>query len=131
MLVISTVFMLYAVRELHLKPVLLGLIFAALGSGFLLDALVAGRAARCLGVGRTMIAATLLNAFAATLMPLASGSLPVIIFILIAAHFLLAFGIQTHGINLVSLRQAMTPHRLQGRMNASGTLDNQIAIVAE
>jgi len=119
MLVISTIFMLYAVRDLHVGPTLLGIILAAFGPGFLLGALVAGRLARRYGVGRVMIGATLLNACAVTLIPLAGGSLPWIVATLIAAHFLLALGIQVHGINLMSLRQAITPHRLQGRMNAS------------
>ena len=48
---------------------------------------------------------------------------------LIAAHFLLALGIQVHGINLMSLRQAMTPHRLQGRMNASFRVINVCAMM--
>jgi predicted MFS family arabinose efflux permease len=34
-------------------------------------------------------------------------------------HFLLAFGIQIHGINLMSLRQLITPDNLQGWMNGS------------
>lgn len=128
MLVISTIFILYAMRELHLEPMLLGIILAASGPGFLLGALVAGRLARRYGVGQVMIGATLLNAFAVTLIPLAGGSLPMIVSVLITAHFLLALGIQVHGINLMSLRQAITPHRLQGRMNASFRVINVCAM---
>jgi MFS family permease len=129
MLVISTIFILYAVRELHIEPLLLGIVLAAFGLGFLLGALVAGHAARRYGVGRSMIGATLLNAFAVTLIPLAGGSLLLMVSMLIAAHFLLAFGIQVHGINLMSLRQAITPHRLQGRMNASFRVINVCAMM--
>jgi len=130
MLVISTIFILYAVRDLHIGPMLLGIILAALGPGFLLGALVAGRVARRYGVGRVMIGATLLNAFAVALIPLAGGSLPLIVATLIAAHFLLSLGIHVHGINLMSLRQAITPHRLQGRMNASFRVINVGAMMA-
>ena len=129
MLIISTVFMLYAVRELSIEPVWLGIIMAAFGPGFLLGALIAGRAARRFGPGRTMIGATLLNAVAVILIPLASGPFPALVSMLIAAHFLLAFGIQIHGINLMSLRQAITPHRLQGRMNASFRFINVCAMM--
>jgi MFS family permease len=129
MLLISTIFILYAVRDLHIEPVLLGVIFSAFGPGFLLGAFVAGRVARRYGEGRAMIGATLLDALAVTLIPLAGGSLPVTVSMLIAAHFLLALGIQVHGINLVSLRQAITPHRLQGRMNASFRVINVCAMM--
>jgi MFS family permease len=129
MLIISTIFILYAVRELHIEPLLLGIILAAFGPGFLLGALVAGPVARRYGVGRVMIGATLLNALAVSLIPLAGGSLRVIVSMLIAAHFILALGIQAHGINLMSLRQAITPYRLQGRMNASFRVINVCAMM--
>ena len=128
-LIILTIFVLYAVRELNVGPIWLGIILAALGPGSLCGALVAGRAAKLFGPGRTMIAATLLNALAAMLIPLASGSFVTTVSGLIAAHFLLAFGIQIHGINLMSLRQAITPHRLQGRMNASFRFINVFAMM--
>src|SRR3977135_4492314 len=76
-----------------------------------------------------MIGATLLNAFAVALIPLAGGSTITTVAILMTAHFLLAFGIQVHGINLMSLRQAMTPDRLQGRMNASFRVVNVCAMM--
>ena len=46
-----------------------------------------------------MIGATLLNAVAGTLIPLAGGSLLVKVSMLIAAHFLLALGIRYTGNN--------------------------------
>lgn len=94
-----------------------------------MGALVAGRVARRYGTGRAMIGATLLNALAATLIPLAGGPTLVVVSLLVAAHFLLALGIQVHGINLMSLRQAITPHRLQGRMNASFRVINVRAMM--
>jgi MFS-type transporter involved in bile tolerance (Atg22 family) len=54
-----------------------------------------------------------------SLVPLARGPEAVAVALLAAAHFLTACGIQLHGINMVSLRQAVTPYHLQGRMNAS------------
>ena len=117
MLIISTIFTLYAIRELSLTPLLLGVIFSALGVGFLLGALLVKAVTNRFGQGKVMIFAMLMNAFACLLIPLASG--PAIIFILITAHFLLGFGIQIHGINLMSLRQSITPNNLQGRMNGS------------
>jgi MFS family permease len=129
MLIISTAFMVYAVRELSIEPVWLGIVLAAFGPGSLAGALIAGRVAKRFGLGRTMIAATLLNALAVILIPLSRGSFTSIISVLLAAHFLLALGIQIHGINLMSLRQAITAHRLQGRMNASFRFINVCAMM--
>lgn len=118
-LIYSTIFTLYAVRELFIEPILLGAIFSALGFGALFGALATKRVTKRFGIGRAMIFGTLLNAFAIVLIPLASGSKFSMVLILIAAHFLLPIGIQIHGINLMSLRQSITPNNLQGRMNAS------------
>ncbi len=117
MVMISTIFTIYAIRQLNLAPLLLGVIFSALGFGLLFGALSVKYLTGRFGQGKTMVFAALLNAFACLLIPLASSS-PTI-FILMAAHFLLAFGIQLNSINLMSLRQAITPNNLQGRMNGS------------
>lgn len=127
---ISAIFILYATRELGIEPAILGVIFGALGAGFLSGALMAGRVAKRCGLGLTMLGATLLTAVAAALIPLATSSSLKLISILIAAHFLMALGIQTHGINMVSLRQSMTSNRLQGRMNASFRFINLCAMTA-
>jgi MFS family permease len=125
---IFSVFILYASRELKIESAMLGVVFAAIGLGFLIGALAAGRVARRYGVGPTMVGATFTTAVAALLIPLASGALPVIVAVLAFALFLQAFGIQLNGINLVSLRQAMTPIQLQGRMNATFRFLNLIAV---
>jgi MFS family permease len=117
--VIYTLLVLYAVRELGIGPAPLGVVFAALGPGFLVGALLAPRAARRFGPGRVMTYAPLLTFAGLSLVPLARGPQAVSVALLSAAHFLTACGIQLHGVNLMSLRQSVTPHRLQGRMNAS------------
>lgn len=117
--VIYTLLVIYAVRELGVEPAPLGLVFAALGPGFLVGALLAPRAARRFGPGRVMTYAPLLTVAGLSLVPLASRPQASAVAMLSAAHFLTACGIQLHGVNLVSLRQAVTPDRLQGRMGAS------------
>jgi predicted MFS family arabinose efflux permease len=111
--------MLYAVRELHLEPFALGAIFSALGFGFLSGALFVRRITTRFGIGRTMLGANLLNIVSLSLVPLAAGSIATLVALLAVAHFFHAFGVQLNGINLVSLRQSLTPNGLQGRMNAS------------
>lgn len=117
MLVISTLFTLYAVRELNFSPLTLGVVLSAFGFGFLTAALLVKRLTNRFGAGRTMVAAALLNACACLLVPAAGGAAAP--FVLFAAHFFLAFGMQVHGINLVSLRQSVTPGDMQGRMNGA------------
>ncbi len=117
--IVLTLFTLYAIRELHLEPFLLGVIFSALGFGFLFGALTVKLITNRFGIGRTMIGANLINIFALALVPLASGSIFFIVTLLVISHFLHAFGVQLNGINLMSLRQSITPNRLQGRMTAS------------
>ena len=114
---ISTIFTLYALQELKIEPALLGVVFSGLGGGLFLGALIVKNVTNRFGQGKTMVFAALLNAFACLLIPSVSGDRT--IYILIAAHFLLAFGIQLHGINLMSLRQSLTPDNLQGRMSGS------------
>jgi len=117
--IVLTLFTLYAIRELHLEPVWLGVIFSALGFGFLLGALTVKSITRCFGIGRTLLGANFINIAALALVPLASGSTVLLVTLFAISHFLHAFGVQISGINLMSLRQAITPNRLQGRMNAS------------
>lgn len=117
--VVYSIFVLYTVRELGLSPAPLGLVMAALGPGFLVGALLAPRAAARFGVGRVMVWSPLVTVAGMSLMPLASGPTNAVVATLAAAHFLVAGGIQLHGVNLMALRQSITPHRLQGRMNAS------------
>lgn len=127
---IYSILILYMTRELGIEPALLGLVFAAFGPGLLLGALVAERAARRYGPGPAMLAAMLLNGVAGTLIAAARGPLPWAVSLLMTAHFLLGAGMQVHGINLVSLRQAMTADRMQGRVNACFRFNNLCAITA-
>jgi MFS family permease len=118
---------LYAVRELGLTPAQLGVVMAGLGPGFLVGALLAPRAARRYGIGTVMVYAQLLTVAGQSLIPLAAGSRGAVVATLAAAHMLTACGIQLHGVHLMALRQAIAPHRLQGRVNASFRFVNLFA----
>lgn len=117
--IVLALFTLYAIRELHLEAFLLGVVFSALGFGFLVGALTVKPITNRFGIGRTMISANFINILALALVPLASGSTVSMVALLGASNFLHAFAVQLNGINLMSLRQALTPNRLLGRMTAS------------
>lgn len=109
-------FILFATRELKLGPAQIGVIFSIGGVTGLIGSLTAGRVANRLGVGRTIVGASLLAGLA--LVPVAAASAGTA-WLLILSVMLGSFANPIYNINQVSLRQAITPHRLQGRMNAT------------
>jgi MFS family permease len=111
------IFVLYALRVLHLHPWEIGLVFAAGSVGAIIGTLVVNRIQRTLGVGRTIIAMAMLYSPAFILVPFAPRSFPLPV--LIIAFFVTQFGGVGYNITQISLRQAITPERLQGRMNAA------------
>jgi Na+/melibiose symporter-like transporter len=115
----NAIFLLYLTRDLGVSPALLGIIFAAAAPGALLGALFARRAAQSLGLGPAIIGAMLLIQFMGIPVVLASGSIIVVAALLILSGFARGFGNVVYNVNQVSLRQAITPNRLLGRMNAS------------
>ena len=113
--VMWAIFLVYAVRSLGLSPGQIGLIFAIGNIGYLVGAITANRVARQLGVGRTIVAGAAAGV-AALLVPLAPESSPIPF--LIASQLVISFGLPLYNITQVSYRQAITPERLQGRMNS-------------
>jgi MFS family permease len=111
------VFLVYAVRRLGLDAKEVGLIFSVSNVGFLLAALTAGRVAKRLGVGPTIIAAAAVIGPGLLLVPLAPASHPIPFFVLGLA--LSAYGGVTYNITALSYMQATTPDRMLGRMNAT------------
>jgi MFS family permease len=116
--ILMVVFTLYMVNELRLEPAIIGLIFAISSIGSLIGAFGASWAAQRFGLGWAIIGSTALS-FVNLLIPLTGATSLTTIPFLIAAMFSTALGGTVYNINQVSLRQAITPDRLQGRMNAS------------
>ena len=110
-------FAVFAYRELGLTPALVGLIGGVSGAGVLIGALVAGRVADRFGVGRAIVWPILIGGIAGLLVPIApvGGATPFIA----AALFIGGIVNVVYNVNQVSLRQAITPQRFLGRMNAT------------
>jgi MFS family permease len=109
--------LLYLTRSLHLSAVEVGVVFGVGSVGSILGALVANRMQRKIGVGLTILIPTMLASCATLSYPLAPRSFPLPV--LIAGQSLFGFGAVVYNITQISLRQAITPERLQGRMNAA------------
>jgi MFS family permease len=115
----EAIFVLYLVSEIGVDPALLGLIIAAGGPGALLGAMAAVPVARRIGVGPTIVWAQVLTGIACLATPLAGGPIWLAALILGLGEFLLGVARTLFNITQLSLRQAITPDRLQGRVNAT------------
>jgi MFS family permease len=113
----GAIILVYLVRRLHMTPGLIGLTFSLGSAGALLGALTANRIAGRLGVGRTIVWAQA-TTVAGILIPLAPQDKYRAIPFLVAAELVIGASIVIYNVNQLSLRQALCPERLQGRMNA-------------
>lgn len=119
--ILEAILILYLTRELGMEPGLIGLIFASGSIGFLLGALLQERVAQRFGLGRAIIGGLLLTGFSDLLVPLVDRTMAMLLItlMLMIAQFFFGLGLTIFNIGQVSLRQAITPDRLQGRMNAT------------
>lgn len=111
--------MLYMVRDLGFAPGILGTIWALGGISSLGGAMATGRVTRGLGIGSTMILGLLFSSIAMFLIPLAQGATLTAALLLILQQISGDGPAAIYQINLVSLRQAITPEQLLGRVTAS------------
>ncbi len=115
----GTLVVLYMSEGLGFEPGILGMIWAVGGISSLFGAVAAGPAARRLGLGPALIAGLLLVGISMFFIPLAEGATVAAALLLIAQQ-LAGDGMYTiFEINQVSLRQAIAPERLLGRINAT------------
>jgi MFS family permease len=113
------IYILYVTRTLALPPPTIGLVFGLGSLGGLLGAVLAGRAAKRFGTGPTIVAAAALSGIGGLGMTLAASAGPATLVVLIVAQAILMVGVPMYNINQVSLRQAITPPNLRGRVNAT------------
>ena len=115
--IVYAILILYLVRELSFTPELLGLAFSIGSVGFLAGALLANRVAKRFGVGPTIVGSAFAFGPSALLVAIAPANLALPL--VAASIFFGGLGGAIYNINQVSLRQAITPERMQGRMNAT------------
>jgi MFS family permease len=113
-------FMLFAINELKMSPALIGAAFSLGSIGGLVASLVAGRLSRRFGVGRVIVATVALGGPFEFAVGLGSAGADVLnLFLIAAAGFAMGGSGTIYNINQVSLRQAITPEAMSGRMNAT------------
>jgi MFS family permease len=112
-----SIVILYMVRVLHLSSIQAGAVFAVGSAGSIAGALLANRLGKKFGVGSAIVFMAVIFSFGGLAYPLAPKSFPLPL--LMAGQLLFGFSAVAYNILQVSYRQAITPERLQGRMNAA------------
>jgi MFS family permease len=111
------VLLVFARRELHLSPLAIGLAFTLSNVGPLLAAFNANRISKRFGVGRTIIGASIIGGPMFLVIPFAPEGNAALA-VLIPAFIVGGLSNVIYNVTQLSLRQAITPERLQGRMNS-------------
>jgi MFS family permease len=111
------ILLVFARRELDLSPQAIGLAFTLSNIGPLLAALSASKIFARIGVGRTIIVSSILGGPMFLVIPFAPhghAALALLVPTMVVGGYM---GV-VYNIAQVSLRQAITPERIQGRMNS-------------
>jgi len=117
----GSLYILFAVRELKLNAVLLGAVISVGGFSYLFGTLTTERLVRRFGCGQTLIGAAVVTGIAAFLPPLARGPVSLCAAILAVAQLGdMAWSI--YDINELTLRQAIAPSHVLGRVNSAAHL---------
>jgi predicted MFS family arabinose efflux permease len=109
----------FASRELGLSSQMIGISFSMLGVGALLGTLFVGRSVARFGLGRALIVGLLLNVPCYLLVAFAFGGPWLAASMLTVGLFVSALISPIYDVNQFSLRQAITPEPLRGRMVAT------------
>ena len=114
-----SLYSLFCLRDLGLSKALFGIVIAVGGIGSLGGAVMSRWLVNALGLGPMLVLASALSLFCAVFIPLASGSLAMVL-VLLMAHQLLsdAFAV-AFVIQAVTLRQTVLPKDVLGRANAA------------
>jgi len=113
------VLILFATRDLQLSAGAIGLTYMVGGLGCVIAAANAERLSARFGVGPIIVHGVILTALAWQAFGLITGPVWLATLLLGVAMLVFDFGGVLYGINYLSLRQAITPDRLLGRMTAT------------
>jgi len=111
------ILILYMVRVLDLSSFPAAAVLSVGSIGSVVGALFASRLGQKLGVGNAIVFMAVIFSLAGLAYPLAPTSFPLPV--LMGGTMLFGFSAVAYNILQVSYRQAITPERLQGRMNAA------------
>ena len=114
--VFLAVYLLFAYRELHLSPLLVGVIGTVAAVGFFIGVLTTNPVSGRLGVGRTLaVSSAGFLAYTGIALAVYLPSIPTLMVFLFISYMVLA----PFNIVGVTLRQSITPNRFLGRVTAT------------
>ena len=115
----GVLYTIYLIQDLHLSPLLLGVVVSAGGVGSLVGSFMASRVIGRLGFGPALIWTAIGASIVGVLTPLAGGPLALAVLMVFVPQ-LLGDGLQTiEGVAELSLIQGMVPDHILGRVNAT------------
>lgn len=115
----TPVLFLFMVHSAHLSPTLVGTALAVNGIGGVVGALAGAGASRRLPVPAILGLGLFLGGVGTLLIASASGSMAMTVALVFAGQATLGIGLPFYNVNQLSLRQSLTPARLQARVHAS------------
>lgn len=113
------VYVLYMTRDLRLSAMGIGLVFATGGVGSFAGSVVAERLARRFGPGPTMIGAQVAFGLTGMMVPVAVLVPSWALAMIVASEFAQWMAILIYWVVAISVRQAIVPDRVLGRVNAT------------
>jgi MFS family permease len=114
----AAIYLVFVVRELGLQPAAIGLVTSIGAIGLVIGALASRSVARLLGLGRAMIVSEFVSGVGLLLLAVAPREEAMIF--LTASGLIVGVAVMVLNVNGVSLRQAVTPDHMLGRVNATG-----------
>jgi MFS family permease len=115
----GVLYTIYLIQDLHLNPLLLGIVVSAGGVGSLLGSFVASRVIARFGFGPALISTAAGASIIGVLTPLAGGPL-LLATLMVFLPQLIGDGLQTiENVAELSLIQGVIPDRILGRVNAT------------
>ncbi len=117
-------FVLYAVRYLHVAPGLLGAVLGVGAVGGMAGSMLTGRIQRRIGIGPAFMAGCVMFTAPLVLVPLASGPMPLVLLTLAVAGFWGSFGVMVLDIPAGAISAALVPAQLRSRVAGAYTVVN-------
>jgi MFS family permease len=115
----NAIYLLYAVRDLHIRPYLLGLVLGAAAVGSILGAVLTDRIATRIGIGRAYMLGCLISALSLLLWPAAQGPEPLVVAMVFVSEFGAGFGLLMLDISAGSIFAAVIPDTLRSRVTGA------------
>lgn len=116
---LMTIYLVFLPRTLGLSAAEIGIVLAALGPGALLGSVLAMKLPGRLGYGLVLVSAATIADLAMIFVPALHGSGALTVTLLVVLNFLFGAFAQTVDITVTTVRLAVTPVQLQGRIAAT------------